>query len=151
MNCYLSGIIGLGMLFASYSTMSISKQEKNRLLNIFPSELDNIYIKISNERRNIYFQGLILGILISYFILTFLNIKNLYHRITFFLAITLSVSVLYYFFIPKSDYILNHLTTEEENKAWLEVYVNMQQKYITGFILGSLSSIPLSLILCGNI
>jgi hypothetical protein len=47
--------------------------------------------------------------------------------------------------------MLNHLTTEEENKAWLEVYVNMQQKYLTGFILGSLSSIPLSLILCGNI
>ena len=151
MNCYLSGIIGLGMLFASYSTMSISKQEKNRLIDIFPPELDKIYIKISNERRNIYFQGLLLGIIISYFILTLLNIKNLYHRITFFLAITLSISVLYYFFIPKSDYMLNHLTTEEENKAWLEVYVNMQQKYLTGFILGSLSSIPLSLILCGNI
>ena len=151
MNCYFSGIIGLGMLAASYSTMSISKIEKNRLMDIFPPELDNIYIKISNERRNIYFQGLILGILISYFILTFLNIKNLYHRITFFLAITLSVSVLYYFLIPKSDYMLNHLTTQQQNKAWLEVYVNMQQKYITGFILGSLSSIPLSLILCGNI
>ena len=57
MNCYVSGIVGLGMLFASYSTMSISKQEKNRLLNVFPPELDRIYIKISNERRNIYFQG----------------------------------------------------------------------------------------------
>jgi len=66
MNCYVSGIVGLGMLFASYSTMSISKQEKNRLLNVFPPELDKIYIKISNERRNIYFQGLILGIAVSY-------------------------------------------------------------------------------------
>jgi hypothetical protein len=151
MNCYLSGIIGIGMLFASYSTMSISKREKNRLMDIFPPELDNIYIKISNERRNIYFQGLILGIIISYFVITLLKIKNLYHKVTFFLAITLSISVLYYFLIPKSDYMLNHLTTEEENKAWLEVYINMQQKYITGFLLGSLSAIPLSFILCGDI
>jgi len=148
MNCYLSGIIGLGMLAASYSTMTISRIEKNRLMDIFPPELDNIYIKISNERRNIYFQGLILGIIISYFILKLLNIKNLYHKVTFFLAITLSVSVLYYFLIPKSDYMLNHLTTQEQNKAWLEVYKNMQHKYVTGFLLGSLSAIPLSLIFC---
>ncbi len=136
------------MLAASYSTMTISKIEKNRLMDIFPTELDNIYIKISNERRNIYFQGLILGIIISYFILKLLNIKNLYHKVTFFLAITLSVSVLYYFLIPKSDYMLNHLTTQEQNKAWLEVYKNMQYKYVTGFLLGSLSAIPLSLIFC---
>ena len=52
--------------------------------------------------------------------------------------------------MPKSDYMLNHLTTQEENKAWLEVYKQMQQKYLIGFILGSLSAIPLSLILCNN-
>ncbi len=151
MNCYLSGIIGLGMLAASYSTMTISKIEKNRLMDIFPPELDDIYIKISNERRNIYLQGLILGIIISYFILKLLNIKILYHKVTFFLAITLSVSVLYYFLIPKSDYMLNHLTTQEQNKAWLEVYKNMQHKYVTGFLLGSFSAIPISLIFCEDI
>jgi hypothetical protein len=44
MNCYLSGMIGLGMLGASYSTMSIFDQEKNNLLDIFPPNLDKIYI-----------------------------------------------------------------------------------------------------------
>ena len=150
MNCYVSGIIGLGMLFASYSTMSISEREKNRLLDVFPPELDKIYIKISNERRNIYFQGLILGIVVSYLLLTLITITNTYHRSTFFLAIALPISVLYYFLMPKSDYMLNHLKTQEENKAWLEVYRQMQQKYIKGFLLGCLSAIPISFVLCDN-
>jgi len=52
--------------------------------------------------------------------------------------------------MPKSDYMLNHLKTQEQNKAWLEVYKEMQQKYIKGFLLGCLSAIPISLILCDN-
>ena len=150
MNCYLSGMFGLGMLGASYSTMSISDQEKNNLLDIFPPNLDKIYIKITNERRNIYFQGLILGIIVSFLLLTLLTITNKYHKITFFLAVALPISVIYYFITPKSDYMLNHLTTQEENKAWLKVYKQMQHKYLIGFILGSLSAIPISLILCEN-
>ena len=152
MNCYVSGMLGLGMLFASYSTMSISDQEKNKLLDLFPPNLDKIYIKITNERRNIYFQGLILGIVVAFLLLTLLTIPitNTFHKVTFFLAVALPISVIYYFIIPKSDYMLNHLTTQEENKAWLEVYKQMQQKYLIGFILGSLSAIPISLILCNN-
>ena len=130
MNCYTSGIIGLGMLFATYSTSSISDDEKKKLLDIFPPELDKIYIKIANERANIYFQGLILG------------------KATFFLAVTLITSVLYYFIVPKSDYMLNHLQTQEQNKAWLDVYKKMQSRYLTGFILGALSAIPISYAVC---
>lgn len=150
MNCYLSGMIGIGMVVASYSTMSISEQEKNRLLEIFPANLDRIYIKITNERRNIYFQGLALGVIVAYLLLTLLTISitNTFHKVSFFLAVALPISVIYYFIIPKSDYMLNHLTTQEENKAWLEVYKQMQQKYLIGFLLGSLSAIPISLILC---
>jgi hypothetical protein len=150
MNCYASGVIGLGMLFASYSTMSISKKEKNKLLEILPPNLDKIYINISNERRKIYFQGLIIGFIISYLSLLLFTPTNTYHKVTLFLAITLLVSVLYYFLTPKSDYMLNHLQTQEENQAWLEVYKNMQQKYINGFLFGCLSAIPLSFILCNN-
>ena len=75
MNCYVSGMVGLGMLFASYSTMSISDQEKKKLLDIFPPNLDKIYIQITNERRNIYFQGLILGIIVAFLLLTLLTIR----------------------------------------------------------------------------
>jgi uncharacterized protein YacL len=148
MNCYTSGILGLGMLFATYSTVSISDQEEKRLLDIFPPELDKIYIQIAKERANIYFQGLILGLIASYLLISLLTLTNPFHKATFFLAITLVTSVLYYFIAPKSDYMLNHLKTQEQNKAWLEVYKNMQKKYITGFIIGCLSAIPISYAVC---
>jgi len=148
MNCYTSGILGLGMLFATYSTVSLSSHEEKKLLDIFPPELDKIYIKIANERANIYFQGLIFGLVASYLLLKSLKLTNSFHKATFFLAITLIISVLYYLLMPKSDYMLNHLQTQEQNKAWLEVYKNMQSRYITGFIIGALSAIPISYAVC---
>ena len=148
MNCYTSGIIGLGMLFATYSTVSISDDEEKKLLDIFPPELDKIYIKIAKERANIYFQGLILGLVASYLLLSLVSLTTAFHKATFFLAVTLITSVLYYFIVPKSDYMLNHLQTPDQNKAWLEVYKNMQKRYITGFIIGALSAIPISYAVC---
>jgi len=148
MNCYTSGIVGLGMLFATYSTVSISDNEKNKLLDIFPPELDKIYINITNERANIYFQGLILGLVASYLLISLVALTTPFHKATFFLAITLITSVLYYFIVPKSDYMLNHLQTQEQNKAWLEIYKKMQSRYISGFILGCLAAIPISYAVC---
>jgi uncharacterized protein YacL len=148
MNCYTSGIVGLGMLFATYSTSSISDDEKRKLLDIFPPELDKIYIKITEERASIYFQGLILGLIASYLLLSLVSLTTPFHKATFFLAITLITSVLYYFIVPKSDYMLNHLKTQEQNKAWLEIYKKMQSRYLCGFILGALSAIPISYAVC---
>jgi len=148
MNCYTSGIVGLGMLFATYSTVSISDDEEKKLLDIFPPELDKTYIKIAKERAKIYFEGLILGLVASYLLVSLLTFTNPFHKATFFLAITLITSVLYYFIVPKSDYMLNHLQTQEQNKAWLEVYKKMQKKYISGFILGCLAAIPISYAVC---
>jgi hypothetical protein len=148
MNCYLSGIIGLGMLGATISTMSVSEEQNNILRQKFSEKLDEIYNKIVIERRNLYYQGLILGIIISFFSLKFLGIKNRFHKITYFLAISIPISVMYYFLMPKTDYMLNHLKTTEENKAWLEVYKTMRQRYFLGFLFGSLSAIPIAYSLC---
>jgi len=148
MNCYTSGIIGLGMLFATYSTVSISDDEERKLLDIFPPELDKIYIKIAKERGRIYLEGLILGLVASYLLISLVSLTTPFHKATFFLAVTLITSVLYYFCAPKSDYMLNHLKTQEQNKAWLEVYKKMQKRYLFGFILGCLSAIPISYTVC---
>jgi hypothetical protein len=43
---------------------------------------------------------------------------------------------------------LNHLRSEEENKAWLSVYKNMKFRYLIGFVLGALAAIPLGNALC---
>ena len=75
--------------------LPIGNDFEKRLLDIFPPELDKIYIQIAKERANIYFQGLILGLIASYLLISLLTLTNPFHKATFFLAITLVTSVLY--------------------------------------------------------
>jgi uncharacterized membrane protein YfcA len=73
---------------------------------------------------------------------------NRFYRISLFFGITLFTTALYYLLMPKSDYMLNHLKTEEENKAWLSVYKTMKYRYLIGFVLGALAAIPFATALC---
>jgi hypothetical protein len=148
MSCYISGLIGIGMLGATYATMSVNQEQHNKLTRLFNSELDEKYNNIVVERRNQYFQGLILGLIVSYFSMNYFQPIKTFHRITLYLAITIPISVIFYFLMPKSDWMLNHLKTPEENKAWLDVYKTMKYRYLIGFILGSLSAIPIAYSLC---
>jgi hypothetical protein len=148
MNCYVSAIIGIGMMIASFSTMSISKKQTDIFKKVLSTTQINIYDKIIHERRNQYFQGLILGLFLSYIISKFIKINDKYFHIVFSLAITVITSVIYYSLMKKKDYMLNHLKTVDENKAWLKIYRKMRHTYLLGFIIGSLSSLPISYALC---
>jgi hypothetical protein len=148
MNCYLASFIGIGMLGATFSTMTLSEDQINHLRKTFKPELVEIYNKIVIERRNHYLQGLALGILLAFVLLKFMRPKTLFHKIMVAFAIIIPTSVLYYSVMPKSDYMLNHLKTPEENKAWLQVYNNMKYSYLYGFILGSLCAVPVAYVMC---
>ena len=131
MNCYESTIIGFGLLGASFYTSISSNEESDKLKKSISPELVNIYDNISKERSSLYIHGLIVG-----FILVFLiNYKyasqfdNKFYKTTFFILIILLTAVLYYSLMPKSDYLLNHITNNQESKAWLNIYLNMKNKY----------------------
>ena len=148
MNCIAAGVLGVAMLGASVSTMSVSEEQHNMLRKTFSDELDEIYGNIVIERRNHYVQGLLLGALIAYFVLLLVKVSNRFHKMSIFVTITLMTGVVYYFLMPKSDYMLNHLKTPEQNKAWLEVYKTMKQRYFLGFVLGALAAVPLAYAMC---
>ena len=148
MNCIAAGVLGVAMLGASVSTMSVSEEQHNMLRKTFSDELDEIYGNIVIERRNHYVQGLLLGALIAYFVLLLVKVSNRFHKMSIFITITLMTGVVYYFLMPKSDYMLNHLKTPEQNKAWLEVYKTMKQRYFLGFVLGALAAVPLAYAMC---
>lgn len=148
MNCYVSGVLGVAMLGASLSTMSVTEEQHNLLRNTFSEDLDKIYGNIVIERRNHYVLGIVLGLALSYIVLQLVKINNRFHKMSLFVTITLMTAVVFYFLMPKSDYMLNHLKTEEQNKAWLEVYKTMKQRYFLGFLFGAVAAIPLSHALC---
>jgi len=152
MNCVISGIVGIGLVGASIATSLTSKQSADKLKNILPKETAVAYQKIASERANLYIQGLLLGLVLSYFILTSnlgsVRTNNRFHTITLFFAITLIVTIIYYVLMPKSDKMSNYLKTPQEINAWNEVYTNMKTRYSLGFILGALAAIPLGNSLC---
>ncbi len=150
MNCYESALVGLGLLGASFYTSISSKEESNKLKKQINPELVDIYDNIAKERSQLYVHGLILGFIIVFLI----NYKyesefdNKFHKVTFYILIILISAVLYYSLMPKSDYLLNHITNNKESRAWLDVYLNMKNKYTMGFILGALASVPLAYSFC---
>ena len=148
MNCQISFIIGLSLIGASIYTMTVPQDKINLLNNKLSPKLKNKYKSIIENRKKIYIQGLILGLIISYIILRNLNTSNKYYKVMSYFAITMIVTVFYYLLMPKEDYILNYLKTEDERKAWLEVYKTMRNKYMFGMLLGFISSIPISNSLC---
>ncbi len=148
MNCFVSGLIGTGFIGASILTMSATQEQTDSLRRVLSPQIAAKYDLIVKERTGHYIQGLLIGILIGYFILLKVSSSNRYHRISMFFGITLFVTALYYLLMPKSDYMLNHLKTPEENKAWLSVYKTMKYRYLIGFVLGALAAIPIGNALC---
>jgi hypothetical protein len=148
MNCNVSTLLGLGMLGATFSTMTVSQNQYNKFISILTPELAKKYINITHMRRNLYVQGIIIGLILTYFILNKFPITNSFHRTMLSIGITGLTSVLYYCLMPKKDYMLNHLKTQEEIKAWLKIYKKMKRRYLLGFIFGLLSAIPISNSFC---
>jgi len=148
MDCYFYGVLGVALLSGSMATLSVSKEQHDMLRNVFSEELDQKYENIIIERRNHYIIGIILGIAISYYVSTNMNILNQFTRLSLFLTITLGTALIFYMLMPKTDYVLNYLKTAEENKKWLEVYKSMKNRYFIGFLLGLLATISLARTFC---
>ena len=156
MICGLTCIIALVFLIANiYTILSCSnnKEIKKNFLNVLNEDQKNTYEKIIEERKNIYYSGYILGILISlisYFIIkkfTKINFNKI-SLICFVGSITFVTNYLFYILYPKSDYMLLHLNDKKQITEWLNIYRTMQVKFHMGFVLGIIAVMIFSSSLC---
>ena len=149
MICGITCIIALVFLIANIYTIlscSNSKELKKNFLDVLSEEQKLTYEKIINERKNIYYCGYILGIILS--IIGYLSIKkftkisfNKISLICFVGAITFVTNYLFYILYPKSDYMLLHLNDKKQIQEWLKIYKTMQFKFHIGFVLGIIAVI----------
>jgi uncharacterized protein YacL len=137
--CLSYCLIGSALIGSMIMTMITSKQSKN--FRNFSALLDDdqkqIYKSIIKERMTIYVQGLIIGVIIALFV-TFKNNWKRVSNVCLFIVIALGFKYLYYSLYPKSTYLLSHLRSQEQVKAWLEIYKEMKFRCKFGFILGIL-------------
>lgn len=149
-SCGISLMFIIGMIYMSFfiDKQKISIDFKKTLSK---KQLD-IYENIVNYRRNLYFQGYGIGIIISIFVILmkiFNKIKFNYLGIGCLIAsISFITSYFYYILSPKPDYMILHIEGEEQKKAWLKIYKTMQFNYHLGLLLGIIAVFFLSMTFC---
>jgi uncharacterized protein YacL len=119
----------------------IVKHYKNSL----PSDLQKRYDNISEERRRISIHGYILGLILSLFIIFYnLKIKGLqmktFSLVCVVMATCFVTNYFYYMLTPKSDWMLNHISNQQQTKAWLLMYREMSFNYHAGLFLGIIAA-----------
>lgn len=139
LSCGVSAVFLIGMIYMNYATYesNIMVDYKKQL----PESLVATYNNIVDERTRIYYFGYILGFILS-LIIIFYNTqirKNRFSTLTLVsmvVVISFVTNYFYYVLSPKSDWMLNHIKSPEQTKAWLGMYRGMQVYYHTGLVLG---------------
>jgi predicted PurR-regulated permease PerM len=142
--CSISASLALiaivSMIYMNNATQSsqVIQQYQKQL----PPNLQSLYQKIATERLHIYYMGYILGFLLS-LIIIFYN-RQMHPRqqmslltiTTIVVAVSFITNYFYYILSPKSAWMLDNITTVDQNKAWLKMYRHMQVYYHSGLVLG---------------
>ena len=145
-DCSLKCLLAAG-LFSSmlYSTLN---QTKNVLVTKFQETLTEeqnaVYKQVVKERMTIYVNGLLLGLLLGFIYLNFVN-KSSVKSACMFTVVVLGTNYLYYMLYPKTQYMLPLLETEEQRVAWVVVYKEMRHRCFIGFILGMVAYLLIGL------
>jgi NADH:ubiquinone oxidoreductase subunit 3 (subunit A) len=141
-SCTLSLVFIVSMIYMNRATtksQTIQKYEQQ-----LPQELKDIYRKIQQERLGIYYYGYALGFILSLIIIIYNYQKSQSHKtklstshiVCIVVATSFITNYFYYMLSPKTAWMLDHIKTPEQTKAWLQMYKAMQKYYHTGLLLG---------------
>ena len=134
MNCVFSCTLAAVFIF-SMMYMLIMVDKSSELVKVLDPTQMEIYKKIVVERRNLMIFGYIIGLILSAVMTLYVNKRSL--QVCYAIIITYMTSYFYYTLMPKSDYMLLHLNSDQ-NEAWLSVYLKMKNNYHLSFLLGML-------------
>ena len=137
--CIIATALIISMIYFQNATAKskIVQEYKKQL----PSNLQNLYEKISSERMRLNYYGYALGLVLSLIIILYnYSLKRNKLTTTSLVCLTIVVSFFtnyfYYILSPKSTYMLNHINSPDQTKAWLTMYREMQYNYHFGFVVG---------------
>ena len=124
----------LGSMF--YMLINYDKNDKiMQFASLLSKDQQKVYRNVTQERLNIYLQGFVLGTVIAIVYLKTFAKKN-QPVYCIFVTLVLGVAYIHYSIMPKSTYMLEHIDTAEQAKAWLEIYKLMKTRCQLGMLLG---------------
>jgi uncharacterized protein YacL len=137
--CLLATALIIAMIYFQNATMKskIVQEYKKQL----PSNLEKLYEKISVERLRLNYYGYTLGLIISLIIIIY-NYTSKRNKLTntslicLVIVVSFFTNYFYYILSPKTTYMLEHINSPEQTKAWLAMYREMQYNYHFGMVIG---------------
>lgn len=147
--CISYCLVGAALLGSMIVSMLTSKQSKSfkDFFVLLDDNQQQIYKSITKERLHIYIQGTIIGVILA--IIVKYNVKFSKNvSICVFIVIALGFNWAYYLLYPKSEYMLNHLNSQSQTKAWLKIYKEMKLRSHVGLLLGVVGYILLGMGVC---
>jgi len=131
------------ILLLSSILMHFFIDKKDDFLLTLNDDQKQKYKSIILERFRIYIFGMILGLLLGFsYIYIYSEDK---FKVCKFVAIVLITKLTFYYFYPKSDFMLYHLTEQEQVSAWTDLYRNYKNAWRNSLILAIISYILFSL------
>ena len=137
--CNLSCAVAVAFIVATIVCIFGDKNLKYKLFEYLTPKERKIYQEIVLERRNIYLQGLLLGVIITLIYIYFSNPRDDYQVLCIAVAITFTINYFYYILYPKKRYMIQILDNKKENLMWLKIYRHMQLRFHLGFLFGLLA------------
>jgi hypothetical protein len=137
--CMLAGVFLLSMLYVTF--MVDKNYVNNSLMSGLTPQLKDEYIKRVQERRNIYMTGFFAGLIISLISLFVFRQTIPFGSVSsacFLIAVTYSVSVLYYYVTPKMTLFVTLLDKQSDRENWAKIYQYMKYNYMMSLIFGVL-------------
>ena len=137
--CLIATALIIAMIYFQNATSKsrIVQEYKKQL----PSNLQNLYEKITAERLRLNYYGYSLGLVLSLIIILY-NYKLRKNKLTttslvcLVIVVSFLTNYFYYILSPKSTYMLDHINSPEQTKAWLAMYKAMQFNYHFGMVIG---------------
>lgn len=150
-SCSISLVFLIGMV---YMTTAMSDNDTMRKYKQqIPDKFKALYQDIVEERRCIYYTGYGIGIFVAMLFILFNNrVLDKSFSTTSMVCITTStafvVNYFYYVLTPKTNYMLDHIETPQQTRAWLKMYKMMQFQYHMGLVVGIIAVAILSYAWC---
>ena len=137
--CMIAVALIIAMIYFQNATSKskIVQEYKKQL----PSNLQNLYEKITGERMRLNYYGYTVGLLLSIIIIVY-NYSSKRNKLTntslvcLVIVVSFLTNYFYYILSPKSTYMLDHINSPEQTKAWLAMYKTMQYNYHFGMVIG---------------
>ena len=133
--CFIAAMFIIGkVLFTYFMTRHGVVAEYEKSLD---QKQQKIYKEIVDHRKMLALQGYALGLVISIgFLLARHKMVKKFNGLCFMVAITFIVQYFYYILMPKHEWMLNHITSQQQKEQWVKVYRAYSWNYHLSILIG---------------